>query len=397
MAGLSMMARNTEDRIEDAFTERMAKMEGFLDAKWTKLEQHVYSLTSVVVSQKTVLIQKKKLMDQQHIMIQSQEEQLKELMGHQEVLQTTVQAVQDNVSCWRIEQQRAAVETTLEKNSSNGKGIIMEPLQQLLANQAEQMKVMIQQQQELTLAVQAVRAEVSEMRQKVPSEREQDLMKFTEPAEGAQKQDERSIPDENSKPIKKAESGSSLDSLLDSDTEELDKEVVKSAQEDPAPTILQEGFCKDCQKKIMDGHEEKKPDPEETLDLLQYSCQETEALSDSFHHIENIEVSLLVDGSSSGKLLEERDQLEEVDKGCHDGKSVASSLSHFGHFSQDTDISLDVSLQMIKELAFGVTMDQDPSMDRTDASEVLTIDNSLLVMDPKEGRAAVECDLLGLW
>jgi hypothetical protein len=217
--------------------------------------------------------------------------------------------------------------------------------------------------------------------------------------EGAQKQDERRIPDENSKPIKNSESGSSLDSLLDSDTEELDKEVVvKSAQEDPAPTTLhQEGFCKDCQKKIMDGHNKKKPDPEETLDLLQDSCQETEALSDSFHHIENIEVSLLEDDSSSRKLLEERDQPEEVDKGCHDGKSVASSLSHFGHLSQHTDVSLDASLQMIKELAFGVTTDQDLSMDRTDVSEVLTIDNSLLLMDRKESREVVECDLLGLW
>lgn len=94
MSSMSFMARTTEENMTRAMIAQFTKLEHYLEARWTKMEQNVDFLTSVVVSQKTDLEEKLKLIEQQQDIINLQGEQMNRLLEQQQELTESVKAMQ---------------------------------------------------------------------------------------------------------------------------------------------------------------------------------------------------------------------------------------------------------------------------------------------------------------
>ena len=86
MASMSMMARATEDSVTKAMATQFQHLEQNLEAKWTRTDQHIISLTSVVVSQKAVLEERSRVLEQQQATIKKQAEQINTLLEQQREL-----------------------------------------------------------------------------------------------------------------------------------------------------------------------------------------------------------------------------------------------------------------------------------------------------------------------
>jgi hypothetical protein len=96
MASMSIMARSTENRIEQALQDRFASMDQNLGVRWTKMEHHILQLTSVVVSQKQVMLEQNGLVVKQQHKLVDQGNVINELMVQQtELLQLTQRLQRD--------------------------------------------------------------------------------------------------------------------------------------------------------------------------------------------------------------------------------------------------------------------------------------------------------------
>ena len=98
MAGMSMMARSTEESINNTIKGQFSSMERNLDNKWNNMEVYIKSLTTVVVSQKLVLEENNKIMRRQEEMIQQQARQIAELTDAQKELSSNVTSLQRDIS-----------------------------------------------------------------------------------------------------------------------------------------------------------------------------------------------------------------------------------------------------------------------------------------------------------
>eukprot|EP00980_Cylindrotheca_fusiformis_P028458 scaffold22600_cov195-Cylindrotheca_fusiformis.AAC.2 len=98
MAGISMMARSTQKEMEESLNQHVSKLQQSVDARWIKMEGYISSLTSVVVSQKTVLDEKCKILMQQHETISEQSRQISALVKTQQEMVSTLIALQSDVS-----------------------------------------------------------------------------------------------------------------------------------------------------------------------------------------------------------------------------------------------------------------------------------------------------------
>lgn len=97
MAGISMMARSTQESMEKSFQKQAKEMREHMDAQWGTVQGYIGTLSQVVVSQKTVLEENNKIMQQQHTMVAEQSLQIKTLIQQQTVLQSTVQSLQSDM------------------------------------------------------------------------------------------------------------------------------------------------------------------------------------------------------------------------------------------------------------------------------------------------------------
>lgn len=104
MAGMSMMARSTEEAIGKSIKDQYSSMEKKLDERWNTMEGFIQSLTTVMVSQRSVFQEKNKIMMQQQGLIEAQARQIEELKSNQEELTSTVKALQHDISilCQRL-------------------------------------------------------------------------------------------------------------------------------------------------------------------------------------------------------------------------------------------------------------------------------------------------------
>ena len=96
MASMSIMARSTENRIEQALQDRFASMDQNLGVRWTKMEHHILQLTSVVVSQKQVMLEQNGLVVKQQHKLVDQGNMINELMVQQTELLQLTQTLQKN-------------------------------------------------------------------------------------------------------------------------------------------------------------------------------------------------------------------------------------------------------------------------------------------------------------
>ncbi|CAJ1896571.1 unnamed protein product [Cylindrotheca closterium] len=113
MAGISMMARSTQESMEKSFKTHAKEMQAHMDAQWGQVQGYISSLTQVVVSQKTVLEEKNKIMQQQHEMVAQQSLQIATLVQQQSELQSTVQSLQSDIKDLRQQVDKSqSLETT---------------------------------------------------------------------------------------------------------------------------------------------------------------------------------------------------------------------------------------------------------------------------------------------
>jgi hypothetical protein len=96
MASMSIMARSTENHLEQTLQDRFTSMEQNLGVRWTKMEHHILQLTSVVVSQKQVMLEQNGLVIKQQHKLVDQGNVINELMVQQtELLQLTQKLQRD--------------------------------------------------------------------------------------------------------------------------------------------------------------------------------------------------------------------------------------------------------------------------------------------------------------
>ena len=163
MSSLSLMARNAEDRIENAMCERFAKMEGFLDARWEKMEKHVHSLSSVVLSQKTLLAHKVKVTNQQQETLNAQAEQMDNLSKHQKGMSETISNLADDISKMRqvlqlvVDRGETAAETSTKHEKRQ------KEQDDLMKGQMGRIDTLIEQQRELRVQINTLQLQVSEL------------------------------------------------------------------------------------------------------------------------------------------------------------------------------------------------------------------------------------------
>jgi hypothetical protein len=106
MASMSIMARSTESSIEKSLQDRFASMEENLGVRWTKMEHHILQLTSVVVSQKQVMLEQNGLVVKQQHKLVDQGNMINELMTQQTELLQLTQMLQRDLGTMQHDYQR---------------------------------------------------------------------------------------------------------------------------------------------------------------------------------------------------------------------------------------------------------------------------------------------------
>jgi NTP pyrophosphatase (non-canonical NTP hydrolase) len=154
MAGISMMTRSNQEDMEESMKKHVSKLQENLDVRWTKLEGYISTLTTVVVSQKTVLDEKSKIMMQQHEMISEQSLQISALIKQQVDLVSTVKSLQSDVSGLRQQ-----VTETSQLTGQQQQQQLQQP--QEIAAIVKSMQA--DQQQELSSAIKFLQSDVSEL------------------------------------------------------------------------------------------------------------------------------------------------------------------------------------------------------------------------------------------
>lgn len=187
MAGISMMARSTQEEMQNSMKHNISTLQQNLDARWTKMEGYISSLTTVVVSQKSVLDEKSKIMMQQHEMISEQSRQISALIREQQNLVATVRTLQSNVSdlgqhltttSARIGQKQhqqqeeivsvvKSIQNVQQQKLSPAIKSIESNVSELCQNATENSTKSNDQQQALSSTVESLHSEVDTLRQKV--------------------------------------------------------------------------------------------------------------------------------------------------------------------------------------------------------------------------------------
>ena len=103
MASLSILARSTEDSMEKTMTDKFHHLENTLQTRWTALEQHVASLTTVNLSQRNMVAEQTKLMELQQSTMHAQSEQIQTLLEQQKSMTCTLQELRTEVTSLRGE------------------------------------------------------------------------------------------------------------------------------------------------------------------------------------------------------------------------------------------------------------------------------------------------------
>jgi hypothetical protein len=294
MSSLSLMAKNAEDRIENVMCERFAKMEGFLEAKWERMEKRVLSLTSVVISQKTLLGQKLKVMNQQQEVLTAQAEQLGSLSQVQKEMYEKISSLADDMTKMKkvlqlvVDRGETAAATSLEDEKQR------EAQGDLISEQTGRIDVLIDHQRELQMRVQTLQLQVSDLSQGL-----QPIIEREEETDAEESRFESVATDDCS------DDEDNLMQFPDSDEEKEEASLAQTNTEEDsiqsAPTLsLHEHFATtNNTAKVLKGGGKMDESVPETADMTDIG---------SFRNVRKIDVNLL-DDSYEVKVEEEEELL----------------------------------------------------------------------------------------